>query len=611
MYNWIWPLVGPAPLTDDENSEMFDRDDFPYTETLVREAIQNSLDARTGNNSPATITFRFHSGSVSEVQSILSQAVDFRREAELGVPNDWNEGKFHWVTIEDFNTTGLDGRLDDRFGNFWNYWLNFGMSNKGAGSRGGRGIGRVTFLIASRLQTVIGYTRRTTDQKIAACAMVRLRGMKSDRGILATHAYLAAKEQSDVYELHDSDEFLQELASSFRFQGYRAQNNSGGLALAIPYPHADLTPEGIMASAIEHFAPAIFGGLLVVRVNDLVIDSSKISDVASNYSDQFRTPAINEDPSRYLELTAKANDDDFETVLLSTLSEWTSAICDEAIVKKLQSSISNNRTAKFRVLFPLKMVDEAKTVELKIVAAKTPPNKKSFDRFFREGMSLPDVKARNPGEIDLFIFVEDQTLANYLNCCEGKAHLNLSESKEIKRNLEKSGFSGSYEVKRFVKSLPSEIRMLLVPQISEPSNDIFEQFFSVEDAKRRNKPPCTPDLPKPDDLPPPRQPPFNLTTLETGFRLTANPMYKDYPMNLRVQMFYANGSRNPSWSPWDFRADQLEINAQGCKIRKRRNELIAENCSKDFRIETTGFDPKRELDTRITRVKVIRDATNS
>ena len=76
-----------------------------------------------------------------------------------------------WLLVEDFNSRGLSGNLGSRTSDFWNfnYWLNFGLSNKDGSGRGGRGIGRVTFLIASRLQSVIRYTRRADDGVSAIC----------------------------------------------------------------------------------------------------------------------------------------------------------------------------------------------------------------------------------------------------------------------------------------------------------------------------------------------------------------------------------------------------------------------------------------------------------
>jgi len=249
MWKWIWPRVGAAPITQGTDSEMFDRTDYPYSETFVREAIQNTLDARLDPDSPAIISFRFHNGDIRALHPFISGAVDLRRKASLPVPVEWDQGDVNWITIEDFNTTGLDGDLTDRLGNFWNYWLNFGLSNKGGHDRGGRVIGRVSFLIASRLQTVIGLTRRTKDDATAASGMTLLRAMRTDDGFRSTHAYLAAEEDegNSIYRLHDSEGFHSGMVEAFRFDGYRTSSHRSGLALAIPYPHPELTPEGILA----------------------------------------------------------------------------------------------------------------------------------------------------------------------------------------------------------------------------------------------------------------------------------------------------------------------------------------------------------------------------
>lgn len=54
-----------------------------------------------------------------------------RAVAGTGWPREWEEeGRVSWLAVEDFGTTGLSGSLKDRKSDFWNYWLNFGLSNK-------------------------------------------------------------------------------------------------------------------------------------------------------------------------------------------------------------------------------------------------------------------------------------------------------------------------------------------------------------------------------------------------------------------------------------------------------------------------------------------------
>ena len=152
--------MGPTPTSAGLDSEIFDRTDFPYSETFVREAIQNSLDARLDPSRPVRIHFTFHKSDTSALHNLLDDVFEFRSKCNFSIPEDWNQDRISWLVVQDFHATGLSGDIHQRSSDFWNYWLNFGQSNKDESRRGGRGIGRVTFLIASKIQAVIGYRVR-------------------------------------------------------------------------------------------------------------------------------------------------------------------------------------------------------------------------------------------------------------------------------------------------------------------------------------------------------------------------------------------------------------------------------------------------------------------
>ena len=101
VWSWIWPSVGPTPINQGLDSEMFDRVDYPYSETFVREAIQNSLDARLDPDEPVTIRFMFHEDKLAKGSRFLEKAVSYRETAGLGVPEEWYSDKIKWLTVED------------------------------------------------------------------------------------------------------------------------------------------------------------------------------------------------------------------------------------------------------------------------------------------------------------------------------------------------------------------------------------------------------------------------------------------------------------------------------------------------------------------------------
>ncbi len=598
-WSWIWPHVGATPINQGLDSEMFDRTDYPYTETFVREAIQNSLDARLDTSRPVVVNFTFQSGQVGPRGQFLEPIMAFRRKAGLEVPREWSRGEIRWLVVEDFNTKGLSGGLDKRTSDFWNYWLNFGISNKDGSGRGGRGIGRVTFLIASRVQSVIGYTRRASDGTVAGCGMAVLRAQEDGQEFLSTHAYLARRERGSVYDLYDSPIFHSDLCAAFGFTGYESASTSG-LALAIPYPHPELVPERILAAAVENFAPAIMNGTLVLRVDGRLLDASTIEEVALDVEKELNDEAIKEDVGRYLRLVGLALREPQPTkiTLPSGRRSALEALRKTAAIDLLQRKLSEGADVVLEIAFPMSRNRRESSVTLRTVVSPCPSGCRPIDRLFREGMSLPDVRSKNPGELDLLVVVDAGLLATYLNFCEGKAHLDLLESKDILQKLEEHGFDGS-QVKRLVKGLPTDLRILLTPDVSAPDAHVFDTFFSKPSDKpgKKKKPVDHPDPPEPP--PPPKPPAFKIDTLDDGLRIRANPEYDEWPINLTVTLAYADGSRHPSWSPFDFKLHDLAITHADCEITMEKNRVKVLNCGPASVLEITGFDTNRELDTNI------------
>jgi len=201
-------------------------------------------------------------------------------------------------------------------------------------------------------------------------------------------------------------------------------------------------------------------------------------------------------------------------------------------------------------------------------------------------------------------------LAQYLNFCEGKAHLDLLESKEVSAKLEEAGFADGLRIKRLVKSLPDELRFLLTEESDEPDSSIFEGFFSIPEAEgdrkkarkhQQNEPEHSPG-PDSSTVPPPNVSAVVVDTLADGFRLRANPDYQAFPVAVKASVAYADGSGKPSWSQFDFSPSDLRTTVENCTLEFTENRLHIENWNIESSVEVTGFDPRRELDSRIRTV---------
>jgi hypothetical protein len=619
-FSWQWPAIGATPVSQGLDSEIFDTKEVPHIQTFVREAIQNSLDARRRDNTaPVRVKFTFGEGPLADRARLLSDLAPQKARCGLPWPDAWAQNRMSWLTVEDSNTTGLEGDVTRRKSDFWNYWLNFGVSNKGGSGRGGRGIGRVTFLIASEISAVIGLTRRSSDKAMLACGMSVMRLMEDGDDYRCSYAYLAEKERGNIYTLHSTPEFYAAISDGFGVNPYTSPDASG-FSLIIPYPRTEITPDGILAAAIEHFGPAILDGTLIVEVNSTVLEQVTIDAAAMRLKDHFSAPALQQDPRRVLDLMRDATGPaDFRIDVTNASGGLMGALEDE-VRATIRQQFEQKSQVAIDLGVPLKRTGMSSVSRVRTVMRRTPFEKRAADFFFRGGMSLPKVTARRPADIDLIVQAADGELVTYLNCCEGKAHLDLTEHQEVRDKLKESGFEVTFAEKRLVRHLMDDLRAIVLPDPDKPDASIFARYFAVPKQPSPVGPKKTPKKPTTTvvvvDPPDPRIPALIVDTLDAGFRVRANPAFIGWPLAVRIEVAYADGSARPGWSRFDFRLSDLVISSSGCASpRMKDNVLSINDCGAGFIIDVTGFDANRELVTLVssrrmagTNAKVNADA---
>ncbi len=579
---------------------MFDRTDYPYSETLVREAIQNSLDAQLEKDQPVQINFTFYEEAIGSRREYFEKLMEYRDSLGLVIPEEWDNDKIKWLIVEDFNTTGLLGSLEDRKdSDFWNYWLNFGISSKDGTKRGSKGIGRVTFLIASRIQTVIGITSRFKAEK-AICGMAVLGVDTNNEFLKSTHAHFAKDINGNIFELHDSDEHYSSIKNSFCFEDYEDGFESG-LGLLIPYPHTELSTEVILAAAIENFAPAVLSNNLEIKVDGRVLNKDNIFSIAPTVSDHLNDKAIKNDVVRFLNYINDVLNDD-STTELKFYSIKKNSIKDypkKNVISKLQNLISFGGSIKLKLSFPIYKNGIKDFVSLKVLigpSSQTSPT--PIDKFFREGMSIPNVKTKTPGDLDLIILAEEGELARYLNLCEGKAHLDFLESQEVKLALKKHGYDQGITLRRYIKNIQTELRILMTPDVPKEDPTVFDKYFSKAKKKRPGRGTIT-GINTPIDIPPRKVSPVQVSELHNGLKISAEKKFTEWPVNFETIITYSDGTRSPSWNIHDFSFDKLNLNYQQCELSYVDNKVLVKGFSSETIISITGFDPNRELDIKI------------
>jgi hypothetical protein len=148
---------------------------FSESERLIREAIQNSVDAQaSGSKKPVIVEFeqKLLKGNAKKAlfESLSLKGGPLKRLKKLGLPEENNlkalnetRARFPVLIISDFNTCGLGGcwngsKPEDHFGRLV---VNLGISDKSAGKEiygGSFGFGKTVYGKASKIGVVVFYS---------------------------------------------------------------------------------------------------------------------------------------------------------------------------------------------------------------------------------------------------------------------------------------------------------------------------------------------------------------------------------------------------------------------------------------------------------------------
>ena len=152
-------------------SEWFKKDPF---ESLVRESIQNSLDAVQDKGQPVHVVFQWkrligsnHPGLFALLNHFQA-CIDFwdntsAREKFAPMINYINQnstGGVYYLEVSDSNTSGMDYKPNDRSCPFYSFVRSAGNSSKAMTSAGGSyGFGKAAYFNMSRMRTVLVSTQ--------------------------------------------------------------------------------------------------------------------------------------------------------------------------------------------------------------------------------------------------------------------------------------------------------------------------------------------------------------------------------------------------------------------------------------------------------------------
>lgn len=311
-------------------SELFKKDPF---ESLVRESIQNSLDAVQDKQQPVHVVFKWkrligsnHPGLFS-LRDHIQACVDFwdnssareKFDPMIRYIDENSIGGVYYLEVSDSNTSGMDYKPNDRACPFYSFVRSAGNSSKAMTSAGGSyGFGKAAYFNVSRIRTVLVSTQTPEGKNF-------FEGVSS----ICTHEKDGQKRSHVGY--YDNNDG-QPISDSERIPK-RFRREVPGTSVCIVGVEQNEGYDDIVRAVLLHFWLSVLEGKLTVTIrrstdNQLFNDDNTLeinkdtldSLIETTFPDSQDKKRGHANPKPYYEAVKLANTDKFHIVKKETLN---------------------------------------------------------------------------------------------------------------------------------------------------------------------------------------------------------------------------------------------------------------------------------------------------
>lgn len=641
-------------------SEFFNQSDL--AERLVREALQNSLDARDGKQ---TVHVRFafsgrrHALSLDDgrhylrdlhphLESLDPVNVDDGVAQGLYMPSAVAEQPMQFLTIEDFGTTGLigdiDGNPDNVEGNnFWGFFRSIGISPKGEDDAGSWGLGKWVFPDASLIRSFVALTRRPDESRDLLMGMSIVKTHQAPSGVrYPYYGHFVADRDAVIQTPLDSNDDPNGFIDAFRQDFLLARERQSGLSVVILHPNPVLTPASIARAVItQYFYPVVRGRLEVEIVTPdsetRVITADTIEEELTRIARSDDVDSIDraeESPESLSGLVGLAKwgesldiDRHYIDVNLPTTRNSDTFLADHELPDLRKRFMGYERLAFFLRLNVRRRGGQPVPTYCRVFIERDDSLIDGHDYFVRGDLHVPymDHLTRAPVKARALMLVpQNNELGHMLRDAEGPAHTSWEKHES---RLKASWVNGGARVSE-VRQAP--LRLIQALGVSKPQREraLLADLFPASEPERRAPEPAR--RPRQQVTDPPvkisRPPvirelpdsPFEISSRKGDFRVgrargtSATPIGSEWIVQFAYDIARWGPGKAFSYFDqcvkegyWDFSVVEgaLEIDADGCSVEPiAHNKLQMRIESEDFSLAVDGFDA-RDIVVRVDAIQ--------
>lgn len=274
-------------------------------EALTREVCQNSLDAIKNPEKPVIVEFKSSSLGInffpnrSEMIAAFKKCEDTwtgkNKKSEQFIGNALKilgKKEIKILRISDFNTKGLEGAEEGEIGSPWSSLVKeAGSSNKGESSGGSFGIGKSAPFLNSKLRTLF-YSSLDTS------------GFESHIGVANIMSFIKDNNQITLGNgYYTNNESSNAIPGQLSLDKNFVRKDSGTDIYVTAFEPTDNWEEKVIKSVLFNFFITIYNNKLVVKVNNIEINSNNVQLLINELEDNEENQTL----KKYLSLLTSEN----------------------------------------------------------------------------------------------------------------------------------------------------------------------------------------------------------------------------------------------------------------------------------------------------------------
>jgi hypothetical protein len=465
--NWQFDQVTPGSVERNPVSEEFFTNDTRL-EAIIRESIQNSLDAHVSDETPVEVRIYF-SGDADKLacykfKKYMTGGDKWFCDPKNGLtaPELTLAEDCQFLVVEDFNTTGLTGMTDEKpisedveHRNDWNYYNYFfrenGSTKFGAGTLGSWGAGKCVFQRASKIKTSFALSVRDgyLPRRFVVGKATLQHHQDADRITWAPDGWFGVTVPKDddypnrmLKRPIEDEGFIAQFKEDFNI----TRNDEPGTSIVIPHIHlatdsenegAQFNQRNLVRAVLRNFLVAIHDNRLKVRIQvgkageTTVIDQSTFEAYGSFLPEPEKRDALV--TTQHHRLIIDVLKDDFPAAQRFNLRSpgdnpsWRKEMFDEEQLKAMQKILHEKKPILVTIPMPIRSKNAGGRVELgeakfRVIIKRSELPKALPPVFYRVGLLIDSVATSSLNNYIAAVLIDRDKLADLLVAAEPPSH---------------------------------------------------------------------------------------------------------------------------------------------------------------------------------------------